>query len=191
MPPSTTKLEDDALLNWKKSQQDVTAYPVIDNDVQYSDWVIKIKCVFVSDECERMIDKSKHFSGVNSGSDKISWNAKENYLAKVLDHTLETNERMRLVQTYPAEPLKIWRLQEDHSTSSTTSSQICTMLSQSLATMKIFDFSNPLEGLNKFDSHLQKFNKVSHNDKMTNNITIMYLWAATHGNKDLLASWVQ
>ena len=39
-PPSTTKLEDDALLNWRKSRQDVNAYPIIDNDVQYPDWII-------------------------------------------------------------------------------------------------------------------------------------------------------
>ena len=65
------------------------------------------------------------------------------------------------------------------------------MLSQSLATMKISDCTNPLEGLDKFDSDLQKFNKVSHNDKMSNNLAIMYLRSATHGNKDLLASWAQ
>ena len=57
--------------------------------------------------------------------------------------------------------------------------------------MKISDFSNPLEGLDKFDSDLQKFNKVSHNDKMTNNLAAMYLRSAIHGNKDLLASWAQ
>ena len=98
---------------------------------------------------------------------------------------------MELVQTYPAESWKIWRLHKDHSTSLTTSSRICTMLSQSLATMKIWEFNNPLEGLDKFDSNLQKFNKVLHNDKMTNNMAIMNLRAATHGNKDLLASWAQ
>ena len=61
-PPSNRKLEDDALLNWRKSHQDVTAYPVIDNDVQYPDWIMKIRCLFLSDECGRMINKSKHFS---------------------------------------------------------------------------------------------------------------------------------
>ena len=65
------------------------------------------------------------------------------------------------------------------------------MLSQSLATIKISEFSNPLEGLNKFDSNLQKFNKISHHDKMTNTMAIMYLRSTTHGNKDLLASWAQ
>ena len=63
------------------------------------------------------------------------------------------------------------------------------MLSQSLATMKISESTNPLEGLDKFDSMLQKFNKVSKNDKMTDNMAIMYLRSAIHGNKDLLASW--
>ena len=56
-PPSTTKLEDDALLNWRKSQQDVTVYPIIDNDIQYPDWIIKIKRLFISNECGRMIDQ--------------------------------------------------------------------------------------------------------------------------------------
>ena len=46
-PPSTTKSEDDALLNWRKSRQDVKEYPVIDNDVQYPDWIIKIMRVFI------------------------------------------------------------------------------------------------------------------------------------------------
>ena len=135
--------------------------------------------------------KQNNFSGVNSGSNETLLKAQKNHLSSVLDHVLNTNEGMRLVQTYPDEPRKIWKLHEEHSTSSTTSSRICTMLSQSLATMKISEFSNPLEGLDKLDSNLQKFNKVSHTDKMTNNMAIMYLRAATHGNKDLLASWAQ
>ena len=57
--------------------------------------------------------------------------------------------------------------------------------------MKITEFKTPLEGLDKFDSDLQKYNRVAHNDQMTDNMAIMYLRAATHGNKDLLASWVQ
>ena len=57
--------------------------------------------------------------------------------------------------------------------------------------MKITEFKNPLEGLDKFDSDLQKFNKVSHKDPMSNNMAIMYLRASTHGNKDLLGAWAQ
>ena len=57
--------------------------------------------------------------------------------------------------------------------------------------MKITEFRNPLEGLDKFDSDLQNFNRVAHNDKMTNDMATMYLRAATHGNKDLLAAWAQ
>ena len=174
-PPSTTKLEDDALLNWRKSRQDVNAYPIIDNDVMYPDWIIQTRRVFISDKCARIIDLSVHFSSINSGSDEALWNAQENHLAKVLDRVLKTNEGMRLVRSYPNDPRKIWKLHEDHSTSSTTSSRICTMLSQSLATMKISEFRNPLEGLDKFDSNLQKFNRISPNDKMTDKLAIMYL----------------
>ena len=35
--PSGIKLEDDALVSWRKSKHEVTAYPIIDNDVQYPD----------------------------------------------------------------------------------------------------------------------------------------------------------
>ena len=97
-PPSTTKLEDDVLLNWKKSRQDVKEYPVIDNDVQYPDWIIKIMRVFIGHECERIVDVDNvYFTSINSGSDELLWNAQENHLAKVLDHVLKTNEGMRLV----------------------------------------------------------------------------------------------
>ena len=190
-PPSFTNMKNDALLNWRKSCQDVTAYPIIDNDVQYPNWIIQIGRVFISDECGRMIDQSKHLYGVNSGSDETLWNAQENHLVKVLDRGLKTNKGMRLVRTYPGEPRKIWKLHKDHSISSNTSSRICTMMSQSLATMKVLEFRNPLEGLNKFDSNLQKFNGVSHNNKMTDKLAIMYLRAATRANKDLLAAWAQ
>ena len=116
-PPSTTKLEDDALLNWRKSKQDVTSYPIIDNDVQYPNWIIKIKYQFISDECERMIDLNKHFNLVNSGSDKLLWNAQKNHLASVLDQVMKTNGGMRLVRTYLDEPRTIWKEHERHSTS--------------------------------------------------------------------------
>ena len=143
------------MLNWRKSRQDVKEYPVIDNDVQYPDWIIKIMRVFIGHECERIVDVDNvHFANINSGSDELLWEAQKNHLAKVLDHVLKTNEGMRLVCTHPDKPRTIWKLHEEHSKLSTTSSRICTMLSQSLATMKISNFSNPLKGLDKFDFDL-------------------------------------
>ena len=65
------------------------------------------------------------------------------------------------------------------------------MLSQSLATMKIMECDNPLQGLDKFDSNLQKFNKASIYNSMPNDLVVMYLRAATYGNKDLLSAWAQ
>ena len=96
-PPSTTKLEDDALLNWRKNRQDVTKYPIIDNDVQYPNWIIKIGRVFLGHEYDRMIDDTVHFSSVQAGSNLLLWNAQKNHLSKVLDHVLKTNEGMKLV----------------------------------------------------------------------------------------------
>ena len=65
------------------------------------------------------------------------------------------------------------------------------MLSQSLANMKITEFDHPLQGLDKFDSNLQKFNKVSRNNKMPDGLAMLYLRSTTHGNKDLLSAWAQ
>ena len=186
----STKLEDDALVSWRKSKHDVTAYPIIDNDVQYPNWTIRIRRQFIADECARMVDLLVHFSSVIPGGfDVLLWNAQKNNLAGVLDRVLKTNEGMRLVQTSPNDPRRIWREHEAHSTSSTTSSHICTMLAQSLATMKITESANPLQGLDLFDSNLQKFNKVSVYNKMSDQLAVMYLRAATFGNKDLLSAW--
>ena len=60
-PVSGTKLEDDAYLSWRRSKQDETLYPILENDREYAEWVIKIKRRFVSEECERMIDPNFSF----------------------------------------------------------------------------------------------------------------------------------
>ena len=65
------------------------------------------------------------------------------------------------------------------------------MLSQELAKMKIVEFDHPLQGLDKFDPNLQKFNKVSRSNKMPDELAIMYLRSATHSNKELLSAWAQ
>ena len=187
---SSTKLEDDAFASWRKSKQNVTDYPIIDNDVQYPDWIIKVKRQIISDECVRMIDLTVHFISITTGgSDELLWNAQENHFASVLDRVLKTTEGMKLVRTYPDDPRRIWREHEAHSTSSMTSSHICTMLSKSLANTKITECDNPLQGLDLYDSNLQKFNKVSVHNNMHNDLAIMYLRAATFGNKDLRSAW--
>ena len=68
-----------------------------------------------------MIDLKVHFNSIiPGGSDVLLWNAQKNYLAKVLDHVLKTNEGMRLVRIFPNDPRRIWNDHEAHSTSSTT-----------------------------------------------------------------------
>ena len=172
---SGTELDDDTLLSWRRSKQDVPLYPILDNDLNYCDWIIKTKRQFIGDECEQMIDSSVHYSlTTKGGSDKILWDAQINHLASLLNCVLKTNEEMRLVRTYPNNPCKIWSLHETHSLLSTISSNICTMLNQSLAKMKITEFDHPLQGLDKFDSNLQKFNKVSRNKKMLDDIAIAW-----------------
>ena len=53
------------------------------------------------------------------------------------------------------------KLHKGHVISSTTSSHICTSLSQELAKMQIVDFDYPTKDLDTFDSFLAKLNTIS------------------------------
>ena len=86
-----------------------------------------------------------------------------NHLASVLERVIHTNEGKRLTRKHPGDPRLIWMLHEAHATSSTTSSNICTCLSQELAKMKIVTFDTPTKSLEIFDSYLTTFNKISPN----------------------------
>ena len=68
---SGTKLKDDALLSWRKSKHDVTLYPIIDNDLQYPNWILRIRRQFIADKYEWMIDLLVSFSSVIPGGSDI------------------------------------------------------------------------------------------------------------------------
>ena len=109
----------------------------------------------------------------------------------VLERVLQTSEGKRLTRKHPLDPRLVWKLHEPHATSSTTSSNICTGLSQELAKMKINDFAHPTKGLNTFDSYIATFNKILKSSSMPNILAIMDLQSAFHGNKELLSAWTQ
>ena len=190
-PTSQTKLEEDAWLSWRRSKQDETSYPVLENDREYSDWIIKTKRWFTSEECFRMIDPNFYQNQVNAGSDTLLFKAQVNYMAGVLERVLQTSEGNRLTRKHLVDPRLVWKLHKDHATSSTTSSNICTGLSQELAKTKINDFDHPTKGLDTFDSYLTQFNKISKGSPMLDPLSIMYLKSASHGNKELLSAWTQ
>ena len=48
-PVSQTKLEEDTYLSWRRSKQDPTLHPILENDQDYTDWIIKTKPQFTSD----------------------------------------------------------------------------------------------------------------------------------------------
>ena len=139
----------------------------------------------------RIIDLGFHKNQLSTSSNTLLFEAQENHLASVLERILQTSEGKRLTRKHPGEPLLIWKLYEEHATSSTTSSNICTSLSQELAKMKIVTFDNPTKGLDTFDSYLTTFNKISPKSQMPDSLSIMYLQSATCGNSDLLSAWTQ
>merc|ERR1712238_202757 len=99
------------------------------------------------------------------------------------------SEGKRLTRKHRGEPQLIWKLNEEHSTSLATLSNICTGLSQELAKTNIVTFDNPTKGLDTFDSYLTTFNKISPKSQMSDSLSIMYLQSATCGNLDLLSAW--
>ena len=144
-----------------------------------------------SEEMSQMIDKGFHKNQLSTGSDTLLFEAQENHLVSVLECVLQTSEGKRLTRKHPGEPRLIWKLHEEHATSSTTSSNICTGLSQELAKMKIVTFDNPTKGLDTFYSYLITFNKTSPNSQIPDSFSIMYLKLSTCGNSDLLSAWTQ
>ena len=189
-PKSMTQVEDDALTSWRKSRQNETLYPTLESDINYPEWRIQINRRFTSDECLRIIDLSIHKNSLSAGSDVLLWEAQENYLVNILERVLKTSEGLRLMRKYPDDPRLVWKLHEAHSTSSTTSANISADLSQQLAKMKITEFDTLTGGLDKFDSNLQKLNKIS-NCLLPDKMAIMFLKSATCGNRDLLSAWAQ
>ena len=135
-----------------------------------------------------MIDLDFYDNEVNGGADSELFEAQENHMAIVLECVLHTNEGKRLTRKHPKDPRQIWRLHKKHKNSSFTSANICTGLSQELANRKVADFPHPTKCLDMFDSHLEKFNKMS-KENMPESMAIMYLKSATHGNKELLSAW--
>ena len=190
-PPFKTKLEEDAWLSWRWSKQDETAYQLLEADRVYTDWIVKFRQKIASEELSRMIDLGFHKNQLSTGADELLFDAQENHLASVLERVLQTSEGKRLTRKHPDDHRLVWTLHEAHATSSTTSSNICTRLSQELAKMKIVTFNTPTKGLDTFDSYLTTFNKISPNSQMPNALSIMYLKSATHENSDLLSDWTQ
>ena len=53
---STTEKAEDAWLSWQPGMQDSTVYPILENDRNYTDWIINIKRQFKSKRCKRVIN---------------------------------------------------------------------------------------------------------------------------------------
>ena len=112
-------------------------------------------------------------------------------MVSVLERVLQTSKGTRLTRKHPLDPQLVWKLHKVHATSSTTSSNIYTSLSQELAKTKINEFHYSTKGMNTFDSYVANFNKVSKGSPIPDSLSIMYLKSTSHGNKKLLSAWTQ
>ena len=186
------KEQDDAFLSWRRSRKDIKEYPVLDSDRMFSKWSVKFEHKIHSEEMFQMVDPGFHTTSLDAGSNTELFHKQRNNFSSILDRVLQTSEGKRLTWKHPDDPRQVWNLHQAHSKLSTTSSSICTGLSQELAKMKIVDYNTPTKGLNTFDSYLTQYNKISlTNSKMPDNIAVMLLEAATCGNSDLFSAWTQ
>ena len=53
---SATKKVEDAWLSWQCGKKDPTMYPILENDRNYTDWIINTKQRFRSERCPQVID---------------------------------------------------------------------------------------------------------------------------------------
>ena len=186
------KEQDDTFLSWQRSRQDESIYPFLETNREFSDWSVKFERKIHSEEMFRMIDTNFHISSLDASSDTELFDKQKNNFSSILDRVLQTSEGQRLTRKHPDDPRQVWNLHQAHSTSSATSSNICTGLSQELAKMKIVDYDTPTKGLDTFDTYLTQYNKISSvGSTMPDNMAVMYLEAATCGNSDLLSAWTQ
>ena len=52
------KNTEDALVRWRRGRRDPTQCPILENDNNYTDWIIKITCQLNSEECKQLINLS-------------------------------------------------------------------------------------------------------------------------------------
>ena len=158
---SATKDADDALISWRRGRRDPTQYPILENDNEYTDWIIKMTRQFKSEECERMIDENFKDNKVAGDAENDLFIAQVNLVSIVLERVLKTTNGMRLTRKHVNDPREIYRLHEEHQRRLVTSARITTSLSMDLANMKVADFLSPTKCLDSFNSKLEKFNLIS------------------------------
>ena len=107
----------------------------------------------------------------------------------VLDHALQTSNGKQFNRKNKTDPREVWRLHQEHQTPSATNSTITSTLSQELAKLKVSNFTSSTIFLDKFDSKVEQFNKLSPNDKMPEKLVIGFLLSASHGNSELRNAW--
>ena len=76
----------------------------------YTDWIVKIKRKFTSEEKFRMMNPNFHQNQLNAGSDTLLFEAQKNHTTSVLERVLQTSEGKRLTRNHPLDPRLVWKL---------------------------------------------------------------------------------
>ena len=101
----STKIADYALISWRRGRRDPKQYEVLVNDVQYTDWIIKIDRQFKNNKCLRMIQQSFQAGRVKSGLDSILNELQKNLLLIILERILKSPYGLKISRVYKNDPL--------------------------------------------------------------------------------------
>lgn len=111
-PISATKKAEDAWMSWQHGKQDPTLYPILENDGDYTDWIINITRQFKSKRCNRVIDSSFLDNMVVGNVNIALYNVRKNHVSIVLERVLQIIDGLRLSRKHCNAPCEIWRLHE-------------------------------------------------------------------------------
>ena len=111
---SSTKKAEDTLISLRHSREDSTQYPILENENEYTDWIIKMIRQFKSEECNRLIDLSFKDNQVIGGADNDLFDAQVNHMSIFFGECTKTTNGMRLSRKYHDNPQDIWRLHKQY-----------------------------------------------------------------------------
>ena len=124
-------------MGWKQTRKDVKDYPVLKEYEYYTEWLTKIQRQIKMDGWERVVDINFFNSTVRSGSNSNLLDLQLVFMSQVLEKVLLNVNGKKLTRSYNEQPRTLWKLHQEHQTSSTTAQFIAINLRKKLSTLTI------------------------------------------------------
>ena len=131
------KVNDDMLMGWKRTRKDAKGYPVLNEDEYYTEWITQILRQIKMDGWDRIVDPNFFNGNVRPGSDSDLLDLQLVFMSQVMEKVLLNVKGKKLVRSYKKQPRTLWKVHQEHQTSSATAQGIDIDLSNKLSSMTI------------------------------------------------------